>query len=396
MPDRQEIKCPIWVFEETAICRLLDLLLDKVARGVNPVVTIKKNTAPELFDFSSNTNQYLWSLIEALQKDYFILDITFKHQNSSNERYEDAKVRFNTNKEDMVRVWLDRPRKLSDKTLWVNAVHKYRWASEQEKQALLDNPAYYPNRSAEEVLKALREAKIAMARLPTLRALSASCFWGDSKLLDNRLDYLKAIFPTEAADIQPRKLLVNVYIPDKFFTVVFIENQETFLLLVDYVCITPTMADSKLRNTAFVYCAGFRGSASRIRDEGNTDFSLLSETNTDSRDRFTNWWMNKRTFDIQPFFWGDLDYSGLGILAALQAVFPGIRAWQIGYAPMVDYHRKGVHHPKQSAKKDKQLAPETCSCVYADKVLLPLIRQSEYFLDQEIVEIDDLEGTKPH
>ena len=392
MVDQEEIECPIWVRDETAISALLELFLDKIDRGVNPLVRINKKIVPDLYDFNSGESHYIWSLIKSLQNDHFILEVTLERQKAGSEVYENAKVRFKTDKEDTVRIWLNRPKTRSDKELWLDAVHKYQWENEQEKQAILDNTVFYPNKSSEEVIDALWKIKAMMASDITLRALSAKCFWGDSKFLDKRLDYLREIFPAQSVKVQPRKLLVNVHIPDEFSSVVLVENQDTFLLLVEYVTDTPIADDSTLNRTAFVYCAGFRGTASRIRDEGNTAFSFLSETNNHARDRFTRWWMDEGEFDIQAFFWGDLDYSGLGILSALQYVFPGIRAWETGYAPMVAYHHKGVHHPKQSAKKENQSAPETCGCDYADTVLLPLIKQNEYFLDQEVVDIGDLEG----
>ena len=393
MFDQCEIECPLWVKDEAAISSLLELLLDKIDRGVKPLVAINKKSVAELFNFNSNNNHYIWSLIEALENEYCMVDITLAPPTAGSEVYEKAKVRLNRDKEDRLRIWLNRPKTPSEKALWIDAVHKHKWTNEELKQAVLSNPIFYPDKSSEEVISALLSTKLSMAPSITLRALSAKCFWGDSKFLDKRMDYLTEIFPVESTRIQPRKLLLNVYIPDQFSSVVLVENQDTFLLLANYVADTTLADDSNLNRTAFVYCAGFRGAASRVRDEGNTAFSFLSATNRHAHDRFTNWWVNNELFDIQTFFWGDLDYSGLGILAALQSIFPGIRAWETGYAAMVDYHHKGVYHPKQSAKKENQLAPVSCGCEYADTVLLPLISRDEYFLDQEVVAIDDLEGS---
>lgn len=387
----QHVACPRWVQDEAAVSALLERLLDKMDDGVKPLLRINKKTVPELFVFDSDNNHYIWSLIALLQIDYQVLAITLERESPSSESYENAKVRLNIDKEDTLRLWLNRPKTLSNKQLWLEAVEHQCWDSEQQKQAARLNPLYYPQKTSQQLVSALLSAKSSMTDGITLRALSAKCFWGDSKFLDKRLDLLTAIFPIQAANIRPRQSLLNVYIPNAFSSVVFIENQDTFLMLSNTLYDRPSNIHSNLNNIAFVYCAGFRGAASRIRDEGTAVFSYLSATETCARNRFTHWWINKEDVDIQPYFWGDLDYSGLGILASLQLAFPGIQAWQLGYAAMVDYHHRSFYHPKSSAKKSNQSAPTTCGCDYADTVLLPLIKNDEYFLDQEVVDIGDLE-----
>ena len=323
-----------------------------------------------LFYFLSGDGHYNWALIELVQHECSVVDRARTPAKAGCEMYENAKLRINTDKEDMVRGWLNRPKVLSDKQQWINAVSKLEWDNTQQQQALLLNTASYPDKEADDVIAALLATKSLMASDMTLRALSAKCFWGDSKFLDKRLGYLTELFPIESANIQPRKLLINVYIPDEFSSVVLVENQDTFLMLANHAAVASSAGDPNLHRTAFVYCAGFKGSASRIRDEGNTAFSFLSATNSKARIRFTNWWTHNDAVGIDVYFWGDLDYSGLAILAALQSIFPGIKAWQTGYAPMVHYYRKGIRHPKQSANKEKQLPPAACGCEYADTVLL--------------------------
>lgn len=391
MQNEVEQERPIWVDDEASINNLLSLLIDKLDRRVRPLIRITKKSIPELFAFNSNDTRYLWSLIESLQKNHHVLEIALERQSADCEVYENAKVRLRADKEATVRKWLNRPKTPPYKDQWITAVKGHDWENELQKQLALDNPISYPGKSAEIVVNALLSVKFAITKGITLRALSARCFWGDSKFLDSRLDYLGTLFPVQSINITPRQLMVNAYVPPEFSSVVLVENQDTFLLLANHVASAPLPANSNLYGTAFVYCAGFRGTASRIRDEGNTAFAFLSQTDTRSQEHFISWWMKGDAYDIQTFFWGDLDYSGLAILAALQPIFPGIQAWKTGYAPMVEYHHKGVHHPKRSAKKENQTAPQTCGCEYADAMLLPLIRQDEYFLDQEVVDIDDLE-----
>lgn len=385
--------CPVWVREEKSIRCILGLLLDKLDRGVRPLLRITSKTVPDLFEFNENDTQYLWSLIEALQKQHHVLDITLERFKSGREIYEKAKIRLNNDSEDIVRQWLNRPQKLSNKEVWVLAVQKYKWDSEIQKQFVLSNHLFYPGKSPDDVIAALQSMNSTLLGPMTVRALSARHFWGDSKFLDNRLEYLEGLSPCLFENIQARQLLVNAYLPEEITTVLFIENQDTFLQLVSYIRENINIYDS-LNNLALIYSAGYRGAAKRIRHEGNTTFSLMSPANPHTLSTFMDWWEKRTGNDFQVYFWGDLDYSGLGILAALRNTFPGMQAWKPGYDPMVRYHEKGVHHTKTAARKENQIDPGLSGCEYADNILLPIIRANELFVDQEIVDIVELEESQ--
>jgi len=83
------------------------------------------------------------------------------------------------------------------------------------------------------------------------------------------------------------------------------------------------------------------------------------------------------------YFWGDLDFSGMDILAKLKKVFPTIEPWYNGYVPMLNALQAGDGHSPEEAKKEKQTDPVTTGCEYADLVLLPALRKYNRFLDQE-------------
>lgn len=82
-------------------------------------------------------------------------------------------------------------------------------------------------------------------------------------------------------------------------------------------------------------------------------------------------------------FWGDLDYAGIAILKALRLRFPGIEAWQPGYALMLKQLAGG--HRAGDTGKQEQVDPGGSGCPYADRQLLPAMRQQGRFLDQERV-----------
>jgi hypothetical protein len=87
---------------------------------------------------------------------------------------------------------------------------------------------------------------------------------------------------------------------------------------------------------------------------------------------------------LPSWFWGDLDYSGMRIIAALRGVFEGLSAWEPGYQPMLERLRGGDGHTPDEAGKGKQTPIEFTGCGYVDSYLLPEIRNMNRFLDQEL------------
>ena len=89
--------------------------------------------------------------------------------------------------------------------------------------------------------------------------------------------------------------------------------------------------------------------------------------------------------DLPCYFWGDLDFAGIGILKALRHSLPGLSAWQPGYHPMLAMLENGEGHTAQQARKTGQTDPVATGCPLCDRVLLPALRQSQRFIDQESV-----------
>jgi len=100
---------------------------------------------------------------------------------------------------------------------------------------------------------------------------------------------------------------------------------------------------------------------------------------TESLRAFESFWYD----DTQPmkvFFWGDLDWSGLGILASLRKIFSSATAWEPGYSIMLDFVANGVCHSRELAGKEKQNDPGMTGCEYADEVLRPIILRGFWWL----------------
>jgi len=137
--------------------------------------------------------------------------------------------------------------------------------------------------------------------------------------------------------------------------------------------------------TAVIYSAGFRGSAERIRQAGNAQFVVINQATAVAYQQFKRWWCDEQNNTVNCYFWGDLDFSGMAILKAMRAKFKSIEPWQGAYDHTINYHKKGARHLPGDAGKEQQTDPEFTGCDFADQVLLPLMRKSQTFTDQEVV-----------
>ncbi len=72
------------------------------------------------------------------------------------------------------------------------------------------------------------------------------------------------------------------------------------------------------------------------------------------------------------------------ILAAMRSSFPGLEAWETGYAPMLASLEQGQGHSPEAAEKQGQRALAGTGCAYADNRLLPALREMGRFVDQEL------------
>jgi hypothetical protein len=99
------------------------------------------------------------------------------------------------------------------------------------------------------------------------------------------------------------------------------------------------------------------------------------------RYRFSAWWFGQEAREVRCWFWGDLDFAGMQILKSLRVRFGDVRAWEPGYAPMLQALRTRGSHAAGTQSKG-QVDPGETGCPYADVHLLPAIR-IHGFMDQE-------------
>jgi hypothetical protein len=374
---------PKGLLEEVFLTRLLHLFITKLEGSHSRLsVKISKKTTPELFDFDQHDVDYLWMLIESLDTDHHVLTINPSRQMTSKEIYDGAILVFNPDKEALVRAWLKRPICVSEIEQWQKALVDYvdRFTPQQI-GFLKENRLKHNNKTATEVLDSIGfvNDELSASTVPlSCRTLSARCFDGDSKFLDRRENLLRQLFPESDEKLKTRPILLSIAIPAIIQSVLFIENQETFLECVEQ------HNNALIANTALVYSAGFRGAADRVRNKGGIVFAFVNASNSSSRGDFEKWWHDDD--QIWPcYFWGDLDYDGMRILSTLRNLFTSIQAWQPGYKAMLNYHKKGIGHAPAAAKKERQKPLDKTGCEFADSILLPILHNTQKFLDQEVI-----------
>lgn len=232
--------------------------------------------------------------------------------------------------------------------------------------------------SSLQALAALCRSGVAMP----LREASARVFQGRSKVLDSRDELLRLLGAAPGQFWEaPIQLLLDI--PPAFDEALFVENLVTFERMAD-------ARGADWQRSLLIYAAGFKGSARRLRHRNgcriylrasHADALALESSAARGLEAVGAWLFEKS--DLPVRFFGDLDFAGMQILGSLREVFPKAGAWQPGYAKLMTVLSAGQGHTPEAAGKERQGDPGTTGCAYADGVLLPLMRQSGRFVDQE-------------
>lgn len=376
------VQPPPWLEDEPEILKLLHYFLDKLDKQPAeswkaPLsVSVERKRFPALFRLGEAADRE-WALIKSLAENQGLIEIyPGRGRGPYDPEYAKARIRFVFEAEARLRDWLGRPRAASALQQWQTAVDERADCFAGDVVRLRSRVIARDGQSARSLVQGFVEIGRYQDAGLTLRQLSARCFAGDSKLLDAREELLRALYPD--IHIATRPLLVNVHLPARFEAVLFIENQDTYTRAVQGV-------PEAVAGHALVYCAGFRGGARRIREPGAVSLHFDMNGAPGEQHRFEAWWFGSFEHRRPVYFWGDLDYAGMGILAALHQRFPGASAWEAGYAPMLQALREGGGHAPEAADKQAQLDPGATGCTYADAKLLPALRKYARFMDQEFV-----------
>jgi hypothetical protein len=366
------VEAPAWLQDESEIQALLGAALDRFDGQPGEERTRATSIAVEKYLVSlARTDEVAdqtWALLRDLER-IGVLTIRTAKRGDLDPEWHRAKVAFAPESEATLREWLNRPALPSKAARWREAVQAHSHLFLSGLDMLVSRPIALPGRSDGEVMTAL--ARLAHVRQPaTLRQLSALAFWGNSKVLDERGDLIAALFPD--LQVRERPIVVAVNIPEHVEGVLFIENQDNYTAAVD-----GEMPAS--RALASVFLAGFRGTASRIRSRQGVRLHFAG-AGISQRERLEDWWFNGASCEQRCYFWGDLDFAGMQMLKSLRQRFGDVRAWQPGYEPMLATLRAAGVQPVEG--RAEQVDPDTTGCDFADRVLLPAIREHGFW-DQE-------------
>lgn len=262
--------------------------------------------------------------------------------------------------------------------LWREAVVTHLVADAAIKEVVSRYRIEIPGRTAEQLVRQLGQLPSLRDEPLLLREVSARLFWGQSKVLDGRQPLVAALLGLEECPFPEMPVQLQVFLPPAGFDgVLFIENQATF---------EQATRDSSGRyaRLALVFASGFKGSARRLRTPAGASIYFASHGSLDNTlvTYFRDWLWGDG--ELLVWFWGDLDFSGMRILAALRAVFNGIRAWEPGYLPMLTRLEHGEGHSPEAAGKEGQLCLQHTGCEFADTQLLPALLNFGAFVDQEV------------
>ena len=366
---------PRWLDDEAEITALLHAVVDRFDSQSGEARSKNISFAAERFLLSLkrldvNADQQ-WQLIESLQQ-LSVLHIKPGKRSLLDAPWYGAKLAFPPTAEATLRHWLKRPALPSDLKLWRELVTQHAGAFPGGVDVLMRRRLVIPGHTDQEILDAL--AGIARFLEPvTLRQLSASLFRGDSKLLDEREELIRTLFPD--VPLRQRAIVVAIHLPETVDGFLFIENQESYV----------AASEGLLPDTgqlALIYAAGFRGSAERIREPGGALLHYSGPGSERWRASLEGWWFARKEWPLPSYFFGDLDFSGMQILTALRRRFGDVTAWQPGYGRLLESVVADGGHSPDAADKTMQNDPGMTGCHYTDEVLLPAMRRYG-FLDQE-------------
>ena len=372
-----ESERPVWLDEEAEIAALLGAVLDRFDRQPGEerqrqVIVPADRYLVSLARADVAADQ-LWALVRELER-LGLLIIRLGRRNPLEPQWTGAKLAFTPAAESVLRHWLGRQWTEPAMQLWRRAAESQAGAFPHGCGALLDRRVVIRGRTAEEVVRAF--ASITSLKGPmTLRQLSASVFWGDSKVLDSRADLIAALFPE--LTIRERPLTICVFLPQVCRGTLFIENQDTYTVAAGGF-------PEQCRELALVYAAGFRSSAAYIRTRGSVLLHYAGPGVASLQPQFERWWFEGDPAPGPRAFWGDLDFAGMQILKALRARFEDLTAWRPGYEPMLQTLQARGGYNSPTTVDPTQADPQLTGCPFADTALLPAIRQLGQ-IDQELL-----------
>lgn len=373
---------PLWL-ESPEVRQLLGLLVDRLdaadTRGTRAQsVALAEKTWPALYKAPlESRKEDLWEHVGEMCT-WGWLSVKPEGAAKSPSGY-DRSPRVTVLDEAAVRRAVGRPERIKSAVeRWREAVNAGLDASDEVKRAVGDYCIDMPDHSMSEVVQRLNRLSSLADKPMLLREVSTQLFWGMSKVLDKRQGLVAAILGVDECPFPESPIQLQVFLPPAGYRgVLFIENLMSF----EQALRSSTDAFAGL---ALVYASGFKGSAQRLRSPTGCSLFYAGKgaLGGDLKVAFEAWLFRRGTTPV--YFWGDLDYAGMRILAAMRSTFPDLTAWAPGYEPMLAALLDGGGHSPEAAEKQGQRPVDSAGCAYADKALIPAITQTGRYVDQEL------------
>lgn len=374
----------LWVSSES-VQALLHLLVDRLEssdeRGASKTrsLVLNEKTWPALFRATRESEkETLWTYVQSMCR-WGWLQVTPQAALASDSGYATS-PRVSVADLMAIRKAVGRPvRILSLAERWRQALERGLDASPSVIDA---SAAFYidlPGYSMDEIVVQLNKLKSLNGKPLLLRQVSSLLFWGMSKVLDKKKPLVAALLELEECPFPDAPIQLHVYLPRQGFTdILFIENLMTYEQTI-------RASGEAIGGLAMVYASGFKGGASRLRlpDGASLYYSHLGDLTPGATSLFEQW-LYGQAASSNVYFWGDLDWSGMRILNSLRNTFGDVGAWRPGYRQMLEALSRGEGHAALAAEKAGQLELLSCGCSYADAELLPALRSTARFLDQEL------------
>ncbi|PWG63282.1 DUF2399 domain-containing protein [Spiribacter halobius] len=341
-------------------------------------------TSPELPALNGETHPgddvNLWRHLEALAR-HGVIALRFRRKHRAHdEPWRHGEIEFLPEGEAIARAVLQRP---------VRSAWGQRWREAVLASGAFADPDYAAAHPLPQIHGLTADAMVArLSRIPdrltrgalTAYRLGAELFGGDSKALAGREEWLEIVFGLHAGDLRYRPVLIEVYHPEAPpRAVLLIENLESYLEAAEGMW-------PGTEGWAFVYTAGFRGAAQRIRNARQACFHLHGSgaLNRPLISEFVESWMSQESLPWPVFFFGDLDWAGLAIYARLKAVFSDLTPWRPGYEALLLAQQEGCAHSPEMASKCDQTPVSDTGSIWLDHIAAAMKREPK-FVDQELV-----------
>jgi len=382
---------PLWLFAD-GIRDLLHLLVDRLdsaeQRGsaTSQSVALTDKTWPTLHTspFESRKEELWEHVIEMCRWGWLQVKPASALKSASGYA---LSPRITVLNEATIREAVNRPERIkSSVERWRNAVDTGLDASDAVKRAVGEFCIDMPDHSMAEVVQQLNRLKSFADQPMLLREVSAQLFWGMSKVLDKRQGLVAALLSMDECPFPESPIQLQVYLPTGGYSaVLFVENLMTF----EQAC---RAAEKSFTELALVYASGFKGSAKRLRMPGGCSlyYAGTGALGGEIKMLFEEWLFGSADSASPVYFWGDLDFSGMRILAAMRSTFPRLTAWESGYTLMLQELLAGRGHSPEAAEKDGQRFIDGTGCLYADRQLIPALKAYGRFVDQEFCRVDCL------